>query len=143
MKRFLGVIIAFFLVGCLSYNIPEMVAVNSILWSDVARITINNSDTTSLRNIDIIIRYNSNFVGDSLRLNVATTTPDSILFREEVVINMPRSVAPSVISNEMVVGYRRDVLLDKEGEYTMEFSPMSEVEGVKAVGVNIVYINNN
>ena len=143
MKRFLGVITAFFLVGCLSYNIPEMVAVNSILWSDVARITINNSDTTSLRNIDIIIRYNSNFVGDSLRLNVATTTPDSILFREEVVINMPRSVAPSVISNEMVVGYRRDVLFDKEGEYTMEFSPMSEVEGVKAVGVNIVYINNN
>ena len=141
--RFFWIIIPLFFIGCLSYNIPEMVAVSPISWDDVARVTIANSDTVSLRDVDIIIRHNSNFVGDSLLLSVVTTTPDSIVFREVLMINMPNAMAPSVVSNEIVVGYRRDVLFDKTGEYTMEFTPATEVEGVKAVGVNIVYKNNN
>ena len=104
-------------------------------WSGAESLNYENSDTISLRNLDIALRYNDNFKQAVLPLKIAVTTPDARYFEEIVELQLQHpSTALSVATTESVP-YRTDALLSQKGCYTFTFEPQSEVRGVEAIGI--------
>ena len=121
--------------SCLAPQNSLMVGVDMRSWSGAESLNYENSDTISLRNLDIALRYNDNFKQAVLPLKIAVTTPDVRYFEEIVELQLQHpSTALSVATTECV-SYRADVLLSQKGCYTFTFEPQSEVRGVEAVGI--------
>jgi hypothetical protein len=136
--RAIVVVAAIALCGCLAPQNALMVGVDVTAWSKCDSLTYENSDTLSLRNLNIAIRYNDGFKARVLPLKIGITTPDARYFEEEVElhINHPRT-APMVATTESLP-YRSKVVLAQKGEYIFAFTPLTEVQGVEAIGIEII-----
>ena len=133
--RILVAVLAIAMCSCLAPQNSLMVGVDMRSWSGAESLNYDNSDTISLRNLDIALRYNDNFKQAVLPLKIAVTTPDARYFEEIVELQLQHpSTALSVATTESVP-YRADVLLSQKGCYTFTFEPQSEVRGVEAVGI--------
>lgn len=144
-KRFLGIAAALLLLpaGCTSEVTSVVAEVNPSGWSsgEAAQAIFPNSDTLALREIDIFMLCNERLGRDSLELFLTTTTPDSLTVTEMIVL-FPSGAAGNTRYRQVTRPYRSNVLLAKTGEYRFEFRHeyISPLEGIKAVGVNIKYI---
>lgn len=108
-------------------------------WSDPASIVQTNTDTTTLRNIDLFLYCNDRFREDSLTVRIAVRTPDSLLFKEAFRITIPRTATtPAALKREIAIPYRRNVSLLHRGNYRITITPERPVQGVEAVGISIV-----
>lgn len=123
------------LTGCLS---PHRVVVTSTPvrgWEQGVQVAFENEDTLALRDLHIVVRYNDRFVGDTLRLAVRTTAPDSLVFQEPFTLVIPRGHHPAALGDEATILYRRNVVFDKAGRYRVSFTPVVPVDGVEAIGI--------
>ena len=135
LGRIVIAFIAIAFVGCIAPQNAIMVGVDLKSWSKAESIIYENADTTSLRNLNIALRYNEDFRQTSLPLKVTITTPDARYFEEEVTLQLERpSMAIAVTASESIP-YRTGVLLNQSGFYTISFEPLSEVRGVEAIGI--------
>lgn len=139
MRRWviLAVVCSTLSLSCIAPYSAEMVAVAVGGWSEPARIVVENSDTVSLRNLSVAVRYNSSFKGEHLPLRVKILTPDGRLFEEEQQFVVRRSYTAAAISAVESMPYRADVSLSMSGAYIFVFEPMTELKGVEAIGVEI------
>lgn len=135
--RVVVVLTAILFCGCLAPQNTQMVGVDMRSWDSVKSIFYENSDTISLRNINIAIRYNDDFKQATLPLKIAVTAPDTRHFEEVVELRLqhPRT-ALTVATNESLP-YRADVLLNQRGTYTLSFEPQATVRGIEAIGIEI------
>ena len=136
---FLGRIVAIFVTiaftGCLAPQNAIMVGVDLRAWNKAESLIYENSDTVSLRNLNITLRYNEDFRQTALPLKIAITTPDARYFEEEVTLQLSRPNMAMAITATESIPYRTDVLLNQKGFYTISFEPLSEVRGVEAIGI--------
>ena len=123
--------------GCLAPQNVHMMRVNMRAWSETSNVVYENSDSLSLRSINIALRYNDNFSATLLPLKIAVTAPDSTRFEEvvEIKINHPRT-ALTVATTE-TLPYRDSALLSQKGTYIFAFTPLDKVRGVEAIGIEI------
>jgi len=135
--RIVVVALAMMMCSCLAPQNTQMVSVNMRSWDSVESITYDNSDTISLRNLNIALRYNNNFRQTTLPLKIAITTPDARHFEEIVELQLQRPRTALTISTTESLPYRTDVLLNQRGCYTFSFEPQSAVRGVEAIGVEL------
>ena len=133
--RIVVVVCAVAFVGCIAPQNAIMVGVDLKSWSKAESIIYENSDTTSLRNLNIALRYNDNFRQTTLPLKVTITTPDARYFEEEVTLQLERPNMAIAVTATESIPYRTDVLLNQSGYYTISFEPLSEVRGVEAIGI--------
>ena len=133
--RIVVIVCAVAFVGCIAPQNAIMVGVDLKSWSKAESIIYENSDTTSLRNLNIALRYNDNFRQTTLPLKVTITTPDARYFEEEVTLQLERPNMAIAVTATESIPYRTDVLLNQSGYYTISFEPLSEVRGVEAIGV--------
>lgn len=137
--RFFGGIVAVFIAivvtGCLAPQNAIMVGVDLKSWDKTESLIYENSDTISLRNLNIALRYNENFRQATLPLKIAITTPDARYFEEEVTLQLSRPNMAIAITATESIPYRTDVILNQKGFYTISFEPLSEVRGVEAIGI--------
>lgn len=68
--RIVVVALAMMMCSCLAPQNTQMVSVNMRSWDSVESITYDNSDTISLRNLNIALRYNNNFKQTTLLLQL-------------------------------------------------------------------------
>ena len=137
LGRIVIAFIAIAFVGCIAPQNAIMVGVDLKSWSKAESIIYENADTTSLRNLNIALRYNEDFRQTSLPLKVTITTPDARYFEEEVTLQLERpSMAIAVTASESIP-YRTGVQLNQSGFYTISFEPLSEVRGVEAIGIEL------
>lgn len=122
-------------VACLAPQNSLMAGVDMSGWGDTAIVVYSNSDSIVMRDLNIALRYNDTFKASVLPLKVGITTPDARYFEEEITlqINHPRT-ALTVATTESLP-YRSDVVLAQKGEYIFAFTPLAEVSGVEAIGV--------
>ena len=122
-------------VACLAPQNSLMAGVDVLGWSETATISHDNTDSLTTRYLNITLRYNDTFTESALPLKVGITTPDARYFEEEVTlqINHPRT-ALTVATTESLP-YRSDVVLAQKGEYIFAFTPLAEVRGIEAIGV--------
>ena len=137
LGRIVIAFVAIAFVGCIAPQNAIMVGVDLKSWRKAESIIYKNVDTTSLRNLNIALRYNEDFRQTSLPLKVTITTPDARYFEEEVTLQLERpSMAIAVTASESIP-YRTGVQLNQSGFYTISFEPLSEVRGVEAIGIEL------
>lgn len=124
-------------VSCRSAESVDMASVDPRGWSEAVRVEVENSDTLSLRKISVVIRYNSSFKGSELPLLIAVQSPDSCLFEERVTLPTQGLATAKIVSEVASLPYREEVLLARSGDYIFTFTPVEEMCGVEAIGVEI------
>ncbi len=124
--------------GCVASHQSVVVDVKSSGWAESVGVEMLNHDTVTLRDITIFVRYSPFEVGDSLRLTLSTTTPDSLSFTERVNIYLDPEIEPRGASRLLEFPFRSGVKWSQEGVYRVEFTPQQTIKGVEAIGINIV-----
>lgn len=135
--RIVVTVLAMAMCSCLAPHNSRMVGVGMRSWSGVASVVYDNSDTLTLRNLNIAIRYNDNFKQAELPLKIGITTPDARHFEEVVKLQLQHPSTALTVATTESLPYRTDVLLNQKGCYTFSFEPQSEVRGVEAIGIEL------
>lgn len=139
LARHLPILLATLLcTSCMAPQRSEMVAVSPSGWHEAASVIVDNSDTLSLRKLSIVLRHNGDFAERELPLNVQILTPDGRIFEESHNFILHREHTASIISSVATMPYREDVLFAMKGAYIFVFEPHAEIEGVEAIGVEIL-----
>lgn len=125
-------------VGCFQPTQAVMCDVDIYGWNESAVVNTENGDTTTLRDIEIVIRANRNFRLDTLHLKVRVLRPDLSFYDQEVKLPIRHRRRPASLRLIDQIPYRRRVVLSMEGTYCFNLKPVGIVEGVEAVGINIV-----
>lgn len=112
-----------------------MTDVDAVAWSKPTTVTFANTDTTARRDVSLLLRLNDHFTADTLTVSIALHTPDSLHFREDFRLTIPLRQAPSSITREVTIPYRRRVVFDRAGDYLFTIIPSRSVTGVEAVGI--------
>ncbi len=133
--RAIVVVVAIALCGCLAPQNALMVGVDVQSWSGVESLTYENGDTLSLRNLNIAIRYNDGFKARELPLKIGITTPDARYFEEEITLQINHPCTAPMATTTESLPYRSNVVLAQKGGYIFAFTPLAEVRGVEAIGV--------
>ena len=135
--RIVAALLAMTMCSCLAPQNSLMVGVDMRSWSGAESLVYENNDTLTLRNLNIVLRYNDNFRQAVLPLKIVVTTPDVRHFEEVVELRLQHPSAALTVATTESVPYRESVLLNQKGDYTFTFEPQSEVRGVEAVGIEI------
>ena len=122
-------------VACLAPQNSLMAGVDMARWSEATTVAYNNGDSIVVRDLNIALRYNDTFKESALPLKVGITTPDNRYFEEEITlqINHPRTAL--TVSTTESLPYRNNVVLAQKGEYVFALTPLAEVRGVEAIGI--------
>ena len=110
-----------------------MTDVNALGWEAPATIVVTNTDTTTLRDMDLFLRYDDRMDEDTLTVRIAVVTPDSLRHEEAFRLVLPAAHTPAALSREADLPYRR-----RTGDYCITVTPGRPVKGIEAVGINIV-----
>lgn len=103
-----------------------------------AAIVFTNTDTTTLRDMDLFLRYDDRMDEDTLTVRIAVVTPDSLRHEEAFRLALPAAHTPAALSREADLPYRRRIRFARTGDYCITVTPGRPVKGVEAVGINIV-----
>ena len=101
-------------------------------------IVFTNTDTTTLRDMDLFLRYDDRMDEDTLTVRIAVVTPDSLRHEEAFRLALPAAHTPAALSREADLPYRRRIRFARTGDYCITVTPGRPVKGVEAVGINIV-----
>lgn len=126
------------LTGCFRPTQAVMEDVDLYGWRDSVVLEIANGDTATLRDLSFVVRSNRMFRDDSLHVEFCILTPDSCHFTERVSFPMQHRRTPAALRLTDEMPYRRRVVLNRLGNYRLVVRPTREVEGLEAVGINIV-----
>ncbi len=147
MRQFVGFVIAVLSIGassCISTHQSAFVGVPAVMWQrGGAEIVMNNGDTVSRRNIDLVFRYAPSMVEDKnwMELNITTIAPDSVEIMERVVVK-GLDASQAVLNGYRLYEhrYRSDVVWRQMGDYRIVVAPSHDsqlINGILDVGVNI------
>ena len=135
--RILTVVATATLCSCLAPQNVEMVAVDMESWHSADSLVYENSDTLSLRQLNVAIRYNDNLKRGVLPLKIGVTTPDARYYADTVALQLHHPSTALAVATTESLPYRSSVLLNQKGYYTFSFEPLEEVRGVEAIGIEI------
>lgn len=139
MRQFLSTILALVAVVVLAscggggnYNI-EMHDRYGSVWFDTEEFVYDNSDTLYRRNISFVVRYDGDYVSDSVPLKILTISPDSMVLEEDFTLHIPHLA--DMRPDEHTFIYRSNVLLKRSGEYRFRITPLEPIDGIASVGL--------
>lgn len=98
-----------------------------------------NRDTTAVRDIDLVVRFNSLFNYDRFRFIMETTAPDGVSRRDTLQIEYRPDVSAAYTESSMP--YISGADFNRAGVYRFAFRPLmpvSEIKGVAGVGITII-----
>ena len=133
--RIIVAVAAIAMSSCTAPQNASMVGVDMHSWVKVESLTYENSDTLSLRNLNIAIRYNDNFEETVLPLRVTVMTPDARIFDDTLSLQLLHPSTALAVSTTESRPYRKNVTLNQKGTYVFAFKPLTEVKGVEAIGI--------
>ena len=110
--------------------------VNALSWSDEATVKYVNGDTTSLRDLDLVLHVDRSFESGELQLDISVATPDSLRYVERVTVPAVAQWRGNIRRTDIRMPYRRRVRFALEGKYSIGIKPVGEVRGVEAAGIN-------
>lgn len=132
----LGALLSTCIVACSSdKRTVDMHITEGDVWDSVEEFYYDNSDTLSLREIAICLRYDKSYVADSVTMNILTLSPSNLLYEEPFTLHIPH--LSNMRPDEQTFSYRRNVMLMEEGRYMFRLTPHYPVEGISSVGIII------
>lgn len=137
-------VFAVFTAGCMSRHTEAMADVDPLGWHSDRPVGVEvvNEDTSSQRDVIVLLRCNGDFVVEPLELVITVESPNGTYMAEDYTL-FPRqpSVSSAAGHVEYQMPYRLDSVLDQEGIYYFGFVPRAEsdsVKGITAIGIKIV-----
>jgi hypothetical protein len=127
---------AFAAAGCLRPQGVQTADVDPAGWRNdqPATVTFDCRDTTLIRDLSVVVRYDRSVGMDVLPLVIRVQSPDSLVLTERV--EMPLPVHKKGSYAEVAMLYRNGVVFSQQGTYTFDISPQQpSVTGVHAVGI--------
>ncbi len=126
-----------FLGSCgVSESVVAMGDVSLEGWVEPVNITYENSDTSSLLDMDVTLHVNRRFDASSIALEITTLTPDSLHYSESVTLPVRVHWASNrAKTTDIEIPYRRNVQFTHKGEYYISLSPLQDVAGIEAAGI--------
>lgn len=125
------------LLSACTTDIGIVTATDPDSFSAPAYVTYYNTDTASVRDIDILLRTDRRFDGRPLELSVKTIAPDTSVFEEPFSITADGGDRNDSYT-ETKATYRHNAVLQQRGRYVFKFTPTAESNGVKGVtGIGI------
>lgn len=103
-------------------------------------VEFSNTDTVSLRSLNVVVRYGQDFSMEPLNLSITTVTPDGYRWIDTLSISAPEQRSAYGLYQDIEQPYRRKTLLNRNGQYVFVFRPLSpkkEIKGVTAIGIDI------
>ncbi len=137
MRGLFALILAVGLGGCIASQSSVVENVNASGWRETKEITMMNSDTVTLRDLDIFMRYHPTLSPISFNISIESIAPDSTSCVEEITIYLDTSPDGRGVAKLSSHPYRKDVLWRQVGEYRLLITPTTTVEGIEAIGVNV------
>lgn len=136
--RFVACAAIALLSGCISAHQSFVVETADREWTEPIDVLIPNEDTTSLRDVRIVLRHDNSFQRESLEVEIVAMRPDSVAYGESFVLHFADDGRSESALHDVVCAYRGDVLFDMVGDYRISISPKQPQTGILAVGVDIV-----
>lgn len=140
MASFVSIIVVALclMVGC---NLPENRVVykdvNVGKWDESATIVFTHEGKPYRCDMDILLHVNSGFKVQRCAFEISTITPDSLRYTESVTVPISEAqLSKTEHFFDISIPYRRDVDMDKNGEYKIVISPLVPLSDVESVGVN-------
>lgn len=124
--------------GCMTPTQAVVDDVDLYDWREGVCVSIENGDTTTLRDLSLIVRFNRLFDADTLHLELLIETPDSMRCTETVAFPMRHPRRAAALRTVDEIPYRSRAVLDRMGTYRITLTPVRPVEGIEAAGINIV-----
>lgn len=131
-------VIALLGVSCLRPTQAVMEDTSPLGWADTVVLAVENGDTTTLRDLSLVVRSNREFRCDSLPLEITLLTPDFRYYSEQITFPIRHERSAAALRRVNEIPYRRRVILNRIGTYRLILFPSIPVEGIEAVGINIV-----
>lgn len=128
---------ALLLGACQASRQIAVVDVDPASWNGPAGLSIENTDTVSLRDIELFVRCNDRFDQDTLTVRITTLSSDTLRCEELLPLYFPHIASAAALAREHIVPYRRRVCFSHVGCYRMTITPTRSVAGVEAVGISI------
>ncbi|MBO7299908.1 MAG: hypothetical protein J6U53_00690 [Tidjanibacter sp.] len=100
-------------------------------------VAYENSDTTSLYNVGIVLRREAGEADESVRLSVAVSSPSGERFESDVVIPAVERHSGGSFA-ESAGEWVEDARFGEEGRYDFTLTPTKDLKGVWTVGVKVV-----
>ncbi len=138
MKRVLIFILLLGFGGCIASHQSVVVDIDARKWVDTKYVVMNNNDTSTLRDIELFVRYSPLMADDSVTLTINTIAPDSTTYSEEVKLHFDTSPSERSASRLKLYPYRKRVVWRQVGSYQIEITPITPVKGIESIGVNTV-----
>ena len=106
-------------------------------WSDEINLSYTNNDTTNNYDLSLVLHVNRRFTAKQLDVEIVTMTPDSLRYGERVSLPVNfKWESPTTPMTDVAIPYREDVHLRCKGEYKVTITPLNDVVGVAAAGIN-------
>lgn len=113
----------------------EMHDVTTSAWSTPESFIYENEDSLSQRDLEIVVRYGTGYVADSVSMRILTISPDSMVVEEPFTLHIPR--IREVRPQEQTFLYRRNVVLGRKGQYEFRLTPDTLFEGISSIGIMV------
>lgn len=138
-RKGLIIIAAALLAGCLAEIDSVATSVDPSGWysGQPKMLAFDNSDTTALNTMSLIVKYDNRLTDKNLRLNVKVITPDSLTLTETVEVAVPTRRGDVSRSTVAVEPFRRHAQLARTGIYRFEIEPTRPIFGLTGIGIEI------
>ena len=115
--------------------VMEDVNINN--WCNEVSVSYTNNDTEHNYDLSLMLHVNRRFTAKQLDVEIITMTPDSLRYGERVSLPVNyKWESPTTPMTDVAIPYREDVHLRCKGEYKVTITPLNDVVGVAAAGIN-------
>ncbi len=123
--------------GCMSGVEAATGDVSPEGWSRRAELTYNNTDTLSLRNLELTLRHSVNVEPSEGMYVVGMIAPSGVVTETGVRMEVAEQTVHAGRLHETSVPIRSGVVLDEAGEWQITVTPLQNVRGVWSVSITL------
>ncbi len=131
------IFVAVSLAGCRSVDEMDMADVPVRNWHHGVELKVTPSDTETLYDLDLLVRYNHNFTVDTLTLWFRTQSNDTLIYTERCRFELPMSRRPAAIRPVVGLPWRCGVRFSIPQPRRIRITPLQPVRGIEAVGIRL------
>jgi hypothetical protein len=122
--------------SCLSRHDSVAVDINPAGWRETAVLVYGNTDTLTLKEATLVLRYGTGAESNGGRYVVEASSPSGIEACDTLDVRIFLAAQGNRLQ-ETRIPFRKDVILSECGNYVFKVTPLQEARGVWSVAIDL------